>query len=228
MSIKNIYSVFPIDHYLCVEWCLKKHYAKRLPPIEYSFGLFDNNGATCGIITYGTPVSNNLRNLWRGRYKVIELNRLVINDGLHNNVLSYFVGKSLKLLPSPMVLVSYADMAQGHNGYIYQATNWIYTGLSADRTDFVIDGMDKLHSVSIVDKSRGVENRMQYLKNKYAGKYKYVKRSRKHRYFYFLGSKKDKNEMIKMLPYSVESYPKGQNSRYDCSYMPSSQIKLFK
>ena len=39
------------------------------------------------------------------------------------------VSKCLKLLPRPMIIVSYSDTRQGHNGYIYQATNWIYTGL---------------------------------------------------------------------------------------------------
>ena len=46
------------------------------------------------------------------------------------------VGRSLRLLPKPSVVVSYADTAQGHVGYVYQAANFIYTGLSAKRTDW--------------------------------------------------------------------------------------------
>jgi len=51
MSIKEKYSVKPIDSYLCKEWCLKKHYAKRIPPIEHAFGLWDNEGMMQGIVT---------------------------------------------------------------------------------------------------------------------------------------------------------------------------------
>ena len=43
MRIKDKYKVNPIDNYLCKEWCLKKHYAKRIPPIQHAFGLFDAN-----------------------------------------------------------------------------------------------------------------------------------------------------------------------------------------
>jgi len=33
--------VLPIDKYEVKEWCLKKHYAKRMPmAVEFSFGLF--------------------------------------------------------------------------------------------------------------------------------------------------------------------------------------------
>jgi len=49
------------------------------------------------------------------------------------------------------VVVSYADTSQNHHGYIYQATNWIYTGLSAKRPDYKIKGLEHLHSASITD-----------------------------------------------------------------------------
>jgi len=58
----------------------------------------------------------------------LELNRLVIDEGSKKNVLSFFVSQTLKKLPCPNVVVSYADTSQNHHGYIYQATNWIYTG----------------------------------------------------------------------------------------------------
>jgi hypothetical protein len=112
MSIKNKYQVKPIASYLCKEWILKKHYAKRMPPIEYAFGLFDCNGTMNGIVTYGTPVSSTLRDLWKGEFKLIELNRLVINEGLEKNVLSFLVSKSLQSLSGPFVVASYADTSK--------------------------------------------------------------------------------------------------------------------
>jgi len=204
-----------------------KHYAKRLPPIEHAFGIFNEANVLQGIATYSTPVSSTLRGLWDNDYKLMELNRLVINDGLEKNILSYFVSSSLKLMPKPMVIVSYADTSKNHHGYIYQATNWIYTGLSAKFKDYYIEGMEHLHNGTIMDLSRGQENRVDWLRQKFGDKLIMIDRPRKHRYFYFIGKKNDKKNMLKMLPYKTQPYPKGENIRYDSSYKATVQGLLF-
>ena len=56
MSIKSKYKVKSIQKYLCKEWLLHKHYAKRIPSISYAFGLFDTD--LIGILTIGKPASN--------------------------------------------------------------------------------------------------------------------------------------------------------------------------
>ena len=227
MSITEKYKVRSIDTFQCKDWIINKHYAKRMPPIEYAFGLFDSNNTLQGIVTFGTPVSNTLRNLWNGAYKLMELNRLVINEGLEKNILSFFVAQSLSFLPKPLVVVSYADTSQGHNGYIYQATNWHYTGLSKKMDEVCVKGMEHLHSGSIFDLSRGQQNRFQWLRDKFGENYYLRERPRKHRYFYFIGTKNDKKNMLKMMPYKTEPYPKGQNIRYDASHKPTTQTELF-
>lgn len=227
MSIKEKYQVRSIESYLCKEWCLKKHYAKRLPPIEFAFGLFDNENILNGIVTYGTPVSSSLRELWNNEFKLMELNRLVINEGLEKNVLSFLVSQSLNKLPKPLVVVSYADTSQNHHGYIYQATNWIYTGLSVPFKDYCVEGMEHLHPSTIMDMSRGQENRVEWLKNKFGDKLIMVDRPRKHRYFKFLGNKYDLKKIKELMPYESLPYPKGDNKRYDASYQPSIQTTLF-
>lgn len=227
MSIKYKYQVKPIDSFLCRDWCLNKHYAKRLPPIEYAFGLFASDGTMHGIVTYGTPVSSTLRGLWDDVFKLMELNRLVVNDGMCKNVLSYFVSASLSMLPKPLVIASYADTSQGHHGYIYQATNWVYTGLSAKFVDYHVKGMEHMHHTSLTDFARGKENRMEYLKARYGDDLVMIDRPRKHRYFYFVGTRKQVAQMRSMLPYKVEPYPKGDNKRYDASYTPNTQTQLF-
>jgi len=78
-----------------------------------------------------------------------------------------------------------------------------------------------------MDMSRGQENRVQWLRNKFGDDLINIERPRKHRYFIFLGNKKDKAKMLKMLPYKIEPYPKGENIRYDATYKPSVQISLF-
>lgn len=227
MSIKEKYQVRSIESYLCKEWCLKKHYAKRLPPIEFAFGLFNLDNILVGIVTYGTPVSSTLRELWNNEYKLMELNRLVINEGLEKNVLSYLVSQSLNRLPKPLVVVSYADTSQNHHGYIYQATNWIYTGLSVPFKDYYIKGMEHLHNGTIMDMSRGQENRVQWLREKFGDDLIMIDRPRKHRYFKFLGNKYDLKKIKELMPYESLPYPKGDNKRYDASYQPSIQTTLF-
>jgi hypothetical protein len=226
-SILSIYSVKSIATEDCKEWLLYKHYAKRLCPIEFAFGLFNDKNIMQGILTVGTPVSNTLRNLWNNEYKLMELNRLVVNENLPKNTLSFFVMSAIKMLPKPLVLVSYADTSKNHHGYIYQATNWIYTGLSAKFNDYYVKGMEHLHNGTIMDMSRGKENRVEWLRQKFGDDLIMIERDRKHRYFMFLGNKRDKVKMLKMLPYKIEKYPKGQNIRYDSSYKTVSQLSIF-
>jgi hypothetical protein len=210
MSIKQKYQVKSIDSYLCKDWLLNKHYAKRLCSISYSFGLFDGN-LLAGILTIGKPASNQLCigvcGIEYSKY-VYELNRLCINDNLEKNVLSYFVSQSLKLIKESMILVSYADTKMNHNGYIYQATNWIYTGATKERTDIGFE--DGKHS-------RHYDKNIDYSIRKH--------RSSKHRYIYFLG--KQKKEFNKNLKYKKEPFPKGENKKYDASYKPTIQTELF-
>jgi len=183
----------------------------------------------CGVLTIGTPASSPLREGVCGKENidyVYELNRLCINDYMPKNTLSYFVAAVLKKLPS-MILISYADTEQGHNGYIYQSTNWLYTGLSAKRTDWKVKGKEHLHGQIIADEFRGIKNRSKAMKEKYGDDFYLKDRSRKHRYVYFIGSKKQKNHWKSKLLYNEEPYPKGENSRYDTSYRPVTQLPLF-
>tara|TARA_R100001510_G_C7558068_1_gene139175 strand:- start:81 stop:734 length:654 start_codon:yes stop_codon:yes gene_type:complete len=217
MSIKEKYTVKSIAKHLCKEWLLHKHYAKRMCSISYSLGLFDINNVLQGICTFGFPPNYNYNNgkCVFNNYKclTLELNRLVVNDNLPNNCLSYFVSNSLNMLPKPSCIVSYADQNQHHNGYIYQATNWIYTGTSTPKHKYVFeDG-------SSFDIRRGLQN-----KGKVVDK---ILMKSTHRYLYFNGTKKDKKTMRKSLKMKIESYPKGQNKRYDSSYKTTIQKELF-
>lgn len=211
MSIKEKYSVKSIDSYQTHDWLLNKHYAKRLPSISFAFGLYCDN-ILSGVMTIGKPASPSLCIGVCGeefsKY-VYELNRLVINEGLDKNALSYFVSRSLNLIKESLILVSYADTAMGHHGYIYQSTNWIYTGYTKERTDIGFE--DGSHS-------RHYDKSIDYSKNRKI-------RSSKHRYIYFLGPMK--KIFRSNLRYKIQQYPKGNNLRYDASYKPNVQINLF-
>lgn len=177
------------------------HYARRMPCIQYAYGLFDDTDTLIGVVTYGSPASAPLCKGIAGeenRKRVLELNRLVIKPD-HNgkNCASYLVGNSLKLLPDGYFIVSYADYGGwGHVGYVYQATNWLYTGMTKPRTDkFSNSGHARHYDLS--------ETRRQI-------------RTSKYRYVYLTGNKRQRKEMLKQLNYTVYSeYPKGESKRYD-------------
>jgi hypothetical protein len=210
------YQVKPIDYQDCKEWFLKKHYAKRMPPIEFCFGLYYKN-VLIGVCSFSTPASR----FEFTKFALYELNRLVINEDCKKNSLSYFVSNCLKLMPKPCIIVSYADQSQGHQGYIYQATNWIYTGLSSSEKRIFVNGKE-LHRRTIYD-TYGTSS-IQELSKKH--KIEFISQLPKHRYFYFVGDKWQKKQMMKELPYEIQPYPKGDNKRYDATYEPTTQIKL--
>ncbi len=100
--------------------------------IQYSFGLFYKDELV-GIVCYGSPASQALCKGVAGienKPLVKELSRLVLKNNVKNEA-SFLVGKSLKMLEGPLIIISYADTSQHHTGYIYPATNFISNGLSA-------------------------------------------------------------------------------------------------
>jgi len=185
---------------------LNIHYAKRIPSISYAYGLFDN-GDLVGVVCYGTPASSTLCKGICGEQwqkSVLELNRLVLLNNKPNEA-SRLVGASFKLLPKPRIIVSFADTAQNHEGIVYQATNFLYTGLSAKFRDPKVKGLEHQHHATY---GHGLTNK-QIIQKFGADNVYFVERSRKHRYIIFLGNKLEKKIMRNALKYAVLPYPKG-------------------
>lgn len=190
-QMKSEYEVVQIPYSATKDWILNIHYAKRMPSISFAYGLYRHDEMV-GMVSYGTPASPFLcKGICGEEHKknVIELNRLVLKDNLPNEA-SFLVSRSLKLLPRPKVVVSYADTAQDHAGIIYQACNFLFTGTTKPRTDMA--GKDGRHS-----------------RHHLGDRQNRINRSAKHRYVYFIGSKKDKKMLRNALNYTIQdSYPK--------------------
>lgn len=193
----------------CAPFIIGIHYAARFPSVSYAFGLFSES-ELIGIVTYGTPPSAPLRRGIAGdEYKldVLELNRLCLKFNRKNEA-SYLVGNSLKLLPKNKIIVSFADTEQDHIGIVYQATNFIYCGLSAKRTDWKVKGKEHLHGQTIADEFRGVKNRAQAMRDKYGSDFYLKPRPRKHRYIFINGNKRYKKKVRLALKYKELPYIK--------------------
>ena len=209
-----------------LQFLLNIHYAKRIPTISFSFGLFIEKDLK-GVITFGNPTGANVCNCICGekyRNEVLELNRLVLLEN-KKNYASYFVANAMKLLPIPNLIISYADINFNHHGYIYQASNFIYTGLAKGREKFTKkDGTDiPERTLTSLYKNANL-SRSEYMK-KY--KIKLTKQLPKHRYIFINANKKDKKQRLKDLKLSIKKYPKGDNKNYIWNFKPKTQGLLF-
>ena len=199
------YRIIPIPNKLAQEIIVREHYLHRKAPCSFAFGLVLDN-VLYGVIMYGTPSSAPLRRGIAGlehASNVIELTRLWIDDRVPKNGESYLIGRTLRYLNKEIV-VSFADTSQNHLGIVYQATNWIYTGLSAKRTNWTVEGMEGKHGQTIADKYKTSKE----IKARFGDKFSLQPRPRKHRYIYLRAKGKRREELIHSLLYPIVPYPK--------------------
>jgi hypothetical protein len=202
MALEN-YIIKRIDYHTAMKIIVEKHYLHRKAPCSVAFGLFLDDECK-GVVVYGTPSSAPLRRGIAGDENinnVVELTRLWVCDSVPRNGESFLIGNTLKQSGKEIV-VSYAEIEQGHLGVVYQATNWYYTGLSAKRTNWVVEGIDK-HCQTIADKYSSQE-----LKELYGDKFSLKPRPRKHRYVFVNAKGKRKKELLQSLKYKIMPYPK--------------------
>lgn len=213
MAILGKYVIKQISYKMAMKVIVKYHYLHRTAPCSFAFGLFELNGdhsgffimdRLVGVITYGTPSSAPLRGGLCGveeKSNVIELTRLWVEDSTPKNAESYLIGNTLRMV-NKEIIVSFAEIEAGHVGTVYQATNWIYTGLSAKRTNWAIDGIEP-HMQTLSDKYTSKQ-----LKEEFGERFTLQNRPRKHRYVFFNCHKKRKKQLLLKLRYGIEPYPK--------------------
>jgi len=202
------YAIRPVDYATAMRVVVAKHYLHRKAPCSVAFGLFLGDELK-GVVCYGTPSSAPLRGGIAGPEhsgNVVELTRLWVCDSVPRNGESYLIGRTLGKSGKEIV-VSFAEIDQGHVGIVYQATNWIYTGLSAKRTNWTIEGVDK-HCQTIADKYTAKQ-----IRQKYGDKFSLVPRPRKHRYIFINAKGKRRQQIIDCLRYKPEPYPKKEISK---------------
>ena len=185
-----------ISYKTAKDFILPRHYAGRTPQITKAFGWYINEELVA-VCTFGKPASRALCiGILGEQYadKVYELNRLCRVDGLKEQ-LSGFVSACLRALSKEdWIVVSYSDTGMNHHGYIYQASNFMYTGVTKERTDmYVEDGKHSRHYKE--ENQKGIRK----------------VRTAKHRYVFFACSnKRIKKEYMRNLKYEILPYPKGR------------------
>ena len=210
MSLKTKYIIKEISKKDAQDIIVREHYLHRKAPCSYCYGLIEvATGNIVGVVMYGVPASRALQVGVCGKenaHLVGELTRLWIDDSVQKNGESFLIGNTIRM-QGFKILVSYAECRANHVGYVYQATNWLYTGLSAKRNDYLIDGVESgKHGRHLLDSYGGIKKAREILGDRLVS----VERPRKHRYVYFNCGKKDRKHLIKALKYKIEKYPKGE------------------
>lgn len=174
-----------------------------------AFGLFDRMQADkmVGILLFGVSASSTLLKGVCGAEEmsnVIELTRLFIEDGTPKNTESFFIGQCIKQCARE-VIVSFAQIDAGHKGTVYQATNWLYTGLSSKFKD--PKHLGEFKGQHHTGWAHGMSN--QEIRDKWGDLVVFVERPRKHRYVFINAkSKKRRKQLLGKLKYKVLEYPK--------------------
>jgi hypothetical protein len=203
-------TVIPLSKKMCEEWVKTKHYSHRASIFWAGFGL-EIDGMIEGVCVYGQPSPPIQKHAFADRdFQLFELARLVVQTD-RKNAASFLVGNSLQMLSAPCAVISYADSEQGHSGIIYQATNWIYTGATKSHDKmYLVDGV-RTHPMTLRD--RGITDPTRWARENGVPM---VHPMEKHRYFQFVGNRRQRRDMLLKLKYPVvPSYPKSPHSRYD-------------
>ena len=157
------------------------------------------NSKTFGAVVPGFDSSN-----------ARELIRLWVHPDAPKNTASYVVAKSLRLLPDKVgLVVSFADSGQGHAGYVYQALNFYYCGMSGEGIRYTDkSGVEVTARLANVYKMRNPDK----FADKSLGEIRSelgwtaVKSHSKHRYC--LGVGPQKRRVNKELAKKASAYPK--------------------
>lgn len=202
-------SIGPVSTSDVSEFSARYHYARRGGGQLWRWGLW-HGPILLGVVAYNLPTRTVCESVFGAEYgadHVWHMGRLVLAETAPRNSESRLIGGSLRAIeagfPEVWAVVTYADTDQGHIGYVYQATNALYTGTAGEKSHYRdTDGnirsdyqSGRLHVKDAAD--RGWTRHPS---------------GPKHRYVYLLGNKTRRRRSRKLLRYEIKSYPKGNNA----------------
>lgn len=180
----------------------RNHYLRSFPGnTQLAFGVFVGSRLS-GILTLGAGSANGYRVMsGAGHQDCITLTRLWLSDDLPKNSASRVVGVVIRALQKHTdikFIISYADPTQGHLGTIYQATGWLYTGLSSATPRYDLGDGKPRHSRSLAH-AYGTHSIRFFAEH--GVDVKLVRQEPKHRYIYVLDPSWRDRLVTPVLPY---------------------------
>jgi hypothetical protein len=179
--------------YACENW----HYSGCTPKGKQVWIGVWESGLFKGVLSFGRSTTPYLGTAYGLQTtECCELTRIALRD--HKVPVSRILAIAIRMLKKQSkgmrLIISLADSIQGHHGGVYQATNWIYIGLSSECTKYYFR-----------NKWRNDTNIMRYLQKNPKEK-KMLKRKKipgKHKYLMPLD-----NEMRQSITSLAKPYPK--------------------
>lgn len=186
------------------EFGRRYHYTGSAGSDFWRWGLW--HGVTLhGVISYNLPTRDVCESVFGAEHfdKVWHMGRLMLSHDSPRNSESRLIAGSLKLIqrdhPDTWGVLTYAATDVGHLGYVYQATNALYTGTGGDPT-YYTDELGVRHGTYLsghVNAARAA-----------ALGWTRHKGGPKHRYLYVLGSRTQRQQRMALLRYPILPYPK--------------------
>lgn len=180
------------------------HYSLSGGSALWRWGLW-HDATLYGVVAYNTPTRPVCEAIFGVEHvdKVWHMGRLALPDKAPHNAESRLIGGSLRAIqrdhPNVWAVLTYADTSVGHIGYVYQATNAIYTG-TGGRPTFYLDAAGVRHSAHFGG----------YVTPARASVLGWTlhRSGEKHRYVYILGNKRERRDRLAQLRLPILPYPK--------------------
>jgi len=133
--------------YACENW----HYSECLPAGKLvKVGVWEN-GKYIGVVLFSRGANNTLGAPYGlSQTECCELTRIALtkHDSQVSRVMKLAFVFLKKNSPGLKMIISFADPEQGHHGGIYQATNWIYSGMTTAADEYIVNGK-RMHGRSM-------------------------------------------------------------------------------
>jgi hypothetical protein len=196
---------------------------------EFSVGLFFGEhlaGVACFGSTAGTHVTASVCGREHA-HRVVTLCRGACVHWSHPHAASYLINRACNLMHEKYgyaIFVGYSDPAAGEIGTIYQASNWLYCGMTNPTEKFRTPSGEvknaRLVSAYTRDRTGGT---LKYKRTRFEQKQMMMEEGheffkdggRKHRYVGIYGTRREKRILRRALRWEVLSYPKRPPSPED-------------
>lgn len=212
---------------LKIDWCSYRaakfaierwHYSKRMPIGKLvKIGVWENK-KYIGCVLFGRGATPNIGKPYKlEQVEICELVRIALNK--HKTPVTQIIKIAIIMLKeyssNLKLIVSYSDLDQNHLGKIYQAGNWVYTGLTMQNqlSGFIVNG-NLIHPRS-VGATGIIQSLDEVKKNLDPNAKKFISKG-KHKYLYPLTK-----QMRKQIEPLSKPYPKRLTSiDSDASNLP--------
>lgn len=202
----------------------KYEYLGTMGTTRRCFGLFFD-GELAGVECFGATAGTGVPYLCGTKHadRVMTLCRGACVHWAHEHSASYLIPRACKLLAAEgkNIFVAYSDVDAGEIGTVYQACNWFYCGMTADRGSLIVApsgtirdersiqqfGRDRHSSVeteSFFRKLTRTECREKLARTGHT----FVPRTPKHRYVGIYGANELRKELAGALRWDILPYPK--------------------